>query len=621
MAWDHSEPVASNSRPAAQRKPGSPPPMMPVKVKDAQGRPLTGPGLKPGQRRAGLPGVASEDFGGTPSAKRAGALPGGPRVQSPLLKQKPKSLGAKSQNDIATGVLPTNPTQSQDPEKASWEDQQGWDDWEKKNVPAAAGKSVSSGDGGDYRNWVANKINQTPTSTRSWKDSPLAKSTTGAYGNNGPRANYTPNRDDDFANEALPARRQADAGISPMSNQRRRNPSNTQQMANPDAHPTGAASPKATQGETLWDVSVPGDGVYRVAAQSAEHAKMGLVVWFAEDQEQGQSKRIDPTQLTVQQAPRNTDTKIEQFSRLRDAVRDMVREVVRKKEGGGGYVLYGPNKGKKKAAKPAGEFPTRLAAKRAELARFPPKDADQLKKARTRLDKLNKDPEKRAAAERDDLSGRKKPKRTGTAKGARKRKTESFIQMMTQDLSERLFREEEVPGSAWDERISTLNPEMIASDKRLASLHKMIERGSMAALGEAQKGLARAMRGLARVDPGDISFDPQRRKTFMSLMLDVDGSEIGPIHLYVDGGHVKIEISQEARGLISEMDPDDARDFRGALMSFQEDVLPKIDVAKKAWGDRDSYLDKLHSKMDKQVGGMSGVEMHLMKQLFGKRRK
>ena len=41
-------------------------------------------------------------------------------------------------------------------------------------------------------------------------------------------------------------------------------------------------------------------------------------------------------------------------------------------------MLYAPNKGKKHASRPAGAFPTKLAAKRADLARFPPKDPKKL---------------------------------------------------------------------------------------------------------------------------------------------------------------------------------------------------------------------------------------------------
>lgn len=84
---------------------------------------------------------------------------------------------------------------------------------------------------------------------------------------------------------------------------------------------------------------------------------------------------------------------------VRMLVRRKIAEVVRKKAGGGGYVLYSPNKGKKKNPKPVATFPTKLAAKRAELARFPPKDPKKLTRLRKEVEKLMKDPKKRAEAE------------------------------------------------------------------------------------------------------------------------------------------------------------------------------------------------------------------------------
>lgn len=77
---------------------------------------------------------------------------------------------------------------------------------------------------------------------------------------------------------------------------------------------------------------------------------------------------------------------------VRELVRSKVREVVRKKPGGGGYVLYAPNKGKKGKAKASGSFPTKAGAKRAELARFPPKDPVKLQRMRKHIKKLSKKP-------------------------------------------------------------------------------------------------------------------------------------------------------------------------------------------------------------------------------------
>lgn len=303
---------------------------------------------------------------------------------------------------------------------------------------------------------------------------------------------------------------------------------------------------------------------------------------------------------------------------FKEAVRAMVREVVRKKAGGGGYALYAPNKGKKKSPKPVGEFPTRLAAKNAELARFPPKDPEQLKKARSRLDKIKKDPKKRAAAERQDLSGRKRTKKSGAPARDRKKRKESLVRLMAQDLHERLFHEDEIPGSPWDERISSLHPDAISSDRKLHTLHRGMEKASIGALGDAHKGLSKALRGMVKVNPGDVSFDGDRKKTFMPVTLDCDGMEIGPVHLYVDGGHIKIEVSKEAREAIAQLEPDTARDIRGGLMSFEEDHLPRIDGAQKAWAQRDNYLNRLHGRLERHAAGLSGVEHHLMKGLLTK---
>lgn len=315
---------------------------------------------------------------------------------------------------------------------------------------------------------------------------------------------------------------------------------------------------------------------------------------------------------------------------VREAIKDIVREIVRKKAGGGGYALYAPNKGKKKNPKPVGEFPTRLAAKNAELARFPPKDPEQLKKMRARLDKIKKDPKKRAAAEKQDLSGRKRIKKSGAPAGDRKKRRESFVRLISQDLSEglfggankpvteRLFHEDEVPGSPWDEKMSALHPDAISSDRKLHTLHRGMEKACIGALGDAHKSLSKVLKGIVKVNSGDISFDDDRKKTFMPVMLDCDGMEIGPVHLYVDGGHIKIEVSKDARAAIAQLEPDTARNIRGGLMSFEEDHLPRIDGAQKAWAARDSYLDKLHGRLEKHAAGLSGVEHHLMKGLLTK---
>ena len=99
---------------------------------------------------------------------------------------------------------------------------------------------------------------------------------------------------------------------------------------------------------------------------------------------------------------------------VRELVKNKVKEIVRKKAGGGGYALYAPNKGKKGKPKAVGNFPTKLGAKRAELSRFPPKEPGKLQRLRKDVDKLGKDPKK--AAEKEKAANKTK----GTDKGVKK---------------------------------------------------------------------------------------------------------------------------------------------------------------------------------------------------------
>ena len=49
---------------------------------------------------------------------------------------------------------------------------------------------------------------------------------------------------------------------------------------------------------------------------------------------------------------------------------------------------------------------------------------------------------------------------------------------MAKDITERLFREEEIAGSPCDLKISNLTPDAVSSDKRLAALHKAMTKNS-----------------------------------------------------------------------------------------------------------------------------------------------
>jgi hypothetical protein len=166
---------------------------------------------------------------------------------------------------------------------------------------------------------------------------------------------------------------------------------------------------------------------------------------------------------------------------LREFVRATLREVVRKKKGGAGFVLFSPNQGKKKAPKAAGSFPTKLGAKKAELARFPPKDPGKLQRLRKEVERLLKDPKKRAETEKkakDDV--KKESKELVEAAIISHEILDSLLVSRPKVMRESLFKEA-APGSDWDQYIARMPDKVLSADKRFQTVQKNIAKISKGA--------------------------------------------------------------------------------------------------------------------------------------------
>ena len=315
---------------------------------------------------------------------------------------------------------------------------------------------------------------------------------------------------------------------------------------------------------------------------------------------------------------------------VRQTVRNKIAEVVRKKKGGGGYVLYAPNKGKKKQSHPVGSFPTKLAAKRAELARFPPKDAGKLRRLRKEVDKLMKDPKKRADSEK------KAQKTKGTVTAASmaakpKVKKESYSREMMEaailskvinnqvkkNLTEGLFREER-QGSEWDEFIGKISNKALQSDTGFRRLQAQIEKATQQSLGQATKVIQRALGGEAKVKASASPGKTDNGQTYTPFNIEVEAASVGPIYLYVDKGLPAIEMSDEAKNSMTKITPGAAKAIRAALAGAQ-DALEKVSGVADAVAQRDGYLSKLEAKVDKMIAGMSPIQISILKQLLVKK--
>lgn len=293
---------------------------------------------------------------------------------------------------------------------------------------------------------------------------------------------------------------------------------------------------------------------------------------------------------------------------LRELVRSRVREVVRRKGGGGGYTLYSPNKGKKKAAKSVGEFPTKLAAKRAELQRFPPKDINRLKRLRKEVDRLQKDPKKAAEKERQWAHPRKKHEGLELVREA-----------VRQGMFEALFREEE-QASQWDERVSKLSKAAVTADKRLQTLQKAIEKRTEAAISSAFGQIAKALkRKKLRAEADGVKKDVGRQKTFMQFTVSGKGVEVGPFYVFAEAGKLKLEVSDEARASFSKLDPEQAKAIRAELVTVQEDVLSSDDSIVSAIAARDKYLGGVETEVDEMLADLGPLHITMLKGLLNKK--
>lgn len=315
---------------------------------------------------------------------------------------------------------------------------------------------------------------------------------------------------------------------------------------------------------------------------------------------------------------------------VRELIRTKMKEVVRKKAGGGGYALYAPNKGKKGKAKPVGSFPTKMGAKRAELARYPPKEPGKLKRLRKEVDRLAKDPKK--AAEKEKKAGKsngsdKGPKTLASPKKESVQLAEHAARRMdfmhrqllsrviVRSLKESLFREEKTE-SEWDDYIGKLSKQALAGDKKFQTLQKNISKKTEKILEDAFGTIRKATGKTVKLKSYGIKHDSSSGKTYLAFGAEFDDVTSEPIYIHVEGGVPKIELSQNAKVALTKADPDDAKMFRAELVTVQERVLDNMDDLSRAIQNRDKYLSKLENEVDSYVAGLDPLQVSLLKQLL-----
>jgi hypothetical protein len=311
---------------------------------------------------------------------------------------------------------------------------------------------------------------------------------------------------------------------------------------------------------------------------------------------------------------------------IRETIRKKIKEIVRKKAGGGGYVLYSPNKGKKREARPVGDFPTKIGAKQAELQRFPPKDMNKLKRLRLQIARLMKDPKKRAEKEREwaKEKGVERKKARPIANKTRKEGLDNIREALSKVILESLFNESSANSkkeSSWEDYLSGISKQVIAADKKLQNLQRNIEKKTQAMLDDAFKVIGKSIdKKAVKLKNFGIKHSSKNDKIYLAFSSVMSNVEVEPIYIYIsDTGTPIIKISDRAKVDLTKVDPDVAKLFRADLITVQERVLDNMDELKDAISSRDAYLTKLQDEIDGFVSDLSSLQISLLKQLLAQK--
>lgn len=294
---------------------------------------------------------------------------------------------------------------------------------------------------------------------------------------------------------------------------------------------------------------------------------------------------------------------------VRLAVRSRMDEVVRKKDGK--YILYAPNTGKKHKPKPVAVFSTKLAAKRAELAKFPPKDPEKLQRLKDQIEKLLKDPKARAK----DIAMREKVSRDMF-------ETALISMIMEKDASKILLREDfefednKPSGDEYTKFIKRFSKKAMSQDPEYQGEQENYKAAAVKALSKKAVEISKEL-GLQLQPLGE----PKKHrdgKIYMPCVLKAD-CEVKPIFLYADGDKVKTRLGKEAKAALTQCSPELADKVRSRLGNLNEEEAPADPDLAPAYGKMVDNVKGIRGFLDEFLTKLSPRAMTMLKDLLAKK--
>lgn len=294
----------------------------------------------------------------------------------------------------------------------------------------------------------------------------------------------------------------------------------------------------------------------------------------------------------------------------RIVIRNQLQEVVRKK--GDKYILFAPNSGKKHDPKPVATFSTKLAAKRAELAKFPPKDPKKLERLRKQIEKLLNDPLERVKEEMDDRVIKESHDRDLVERAL----VGHFVvkDVTERMMNERLFRQRE-RRDRYDAVIETISKAAMKGDENFQKVQRKYDHAAVRALADTVKKISHDL-GM-KLKTGS----PKKHKdgkTYVEFSILAD-SEVPGVYAYADGEKVRTEMSSEALAALTKCSPEAADKIRSRLSMVGEGPDDKHPELVQARGEQNNYVNKITEFIDNFLAKLSPVAMSILKNLWAKK--
>lgn len=189
---------------------------------------------------------------------------------------------------------------------------------------------------------------------------------------------------------------------------------------------------------------------------------------------------------------------------------------------------------------------------------------------------------------------------------------------MRENLEEaRLFNEEI---SDYDEFSQGISQDSILSDPKLHRLIKDIKDKEIKVLtlayNKIKEKLGKSRWGYELLDK-KITKDEQNRNAFIfSISLPKTKNKLEGIILRLTDGKPTIELSEQIKNILRQLNNDESKYLRAELIHLQEDELEKINTIALLIAKRDMYLADREKDLDDYVSQLTLLEVAILKRLL-----